>query len=225
MPTGETKAFSQALHLPQLYNLQKVIDLEIIQRHVLLYAPNRIEEVQNQACNYCMIMAHVCMLDCILVYSMQCKRSRAGFSANKHRPDSPWVGLMMLTWDVCEEALRALAVVVPSMTNSPIWRPDSQSPAIKLTTTSISVLGGFIDDLIKGRVYVVCKLDFSYRGATHCSCSNAKADNALRVRIAHLLDVLHMQFRFQVFSSNFKHFSAAKVALTLYTATTCLCFL
>lgn len=84
-----------------------------------------------------------------------------------------------IAWYVSKEALRALTVIVPSMANSPIRCSDCQASAVKLATTSISVLGGFIHYLVKSRVDVVCKLDFSYCCVTSCSCSNSKANNTL----------------------------------------------
>ncbi len=69
------------------------------------------------------------------------------------------------TWNMCEEALRALTVIVPSVTNSPIGRSDGQTPTVELTTTPVSVFGGLVDNLIKCRIDVVCKLYLSYRSA------------------------------------------------------------
>ncbi len=78
-----------------------------------------------------------------------------------------------------EKALRALAVVVPAMPHSPIWRSDGQAPTVKLTTTPVSVLGSLVDYLIKSRVDVVCKLDLSNWSAAKSGCPNSKPDNSL----------------------------------------------
>lgn len=80
---------------------------------------------------------------------------------------------------MCEEALRALAVIVPSMPHSAIRCPNGQPPTVKFTSASVAIFGSFVDNLVKGRVYVISKLDLCYRCAAHSSCSNAKANNAL----------------------------------------------
>ena len=72
-------------------------------------------------------------------------------------------------------------MVMPSMTHRPIWGSDGQTPTIKLATAPVSVLGSLIDNLIKSRVDVVCKLDLSYGSAAKCSCPNTKPNNPLKV--------------------------------------------
>ena len=67
------------------------------------------------------------------------------------------------TWNMCEEALWALTVIVPSMTHSPIGRSDGKTPTVELATAPVSVFGGLVDNLIKCRIDIVCKLYFSYR--------------------------------------------------------------
>lgn len=92
---------------------------------------------------------------------------------------TPKMALQVLAWYVSKETLRALTVIVPSMTDSPVRCSDRQASTVELPTTSISVLGGFVHYLVKGRVDVVCKLDFSNCCVAGCSCSNTKANNAL----------------------------------------------
>ena len=80
-------------------------------------------------------------------------------------------------------------MVMPSMPHSPIRRSDGEASAVKLTTASVSVFGGFIHYLVKSRVDVVCKLDLSYWGVARSCCSNSKSNNALQ------LNVLSRQWR------------------------------
>jgi hypothetical protein len=67
------------------------------------------------------------------------------------------------TWNMREEALWALTVIMPSVTHSPIGRSDGKTPTVELATAPVSVFGGLVDNLIKCRIDIVCKLYFSYR--------------------------------------------------------------
>lgn len=88
-------------------------------------------------------------------------------------------GRQGLAWYVSEEALRALTVIMSSVTNSSIRCSDCQASAVKLTTASVSVFGGFIHYLVKGWIDVVCKLNLCYWGVARSSCSDSKPNNAL----------------------------------------------
>lgn len=89
--------------------------------------------------------------------------------------------LYLLAWYMSEEGLWALTVIVPSMTHSTVGCPHCQAPAFKFTPASVAVFGCLIDDLVKCRVYVICKLDLCNWCAAQCSSANPKAHNALRL--------------------------------------------
>lgn len=71
--------------------------------------------------------------------------------------------MFLHTWNMREEALWALTVIVPSVTNSPIGRSDGQTSTVELATAPVSVFGGLVDNLVKRWIDVVCKLYFGYR--------------------------------------------------------------
>ena len=62
------------------------------------------------------------------------------------------------SWSMSKVTFNTLRMIMCSMPDSPIWRSNCQTSAIKLISTSVSELCSFINDLVKSRKYVICKL-------------------------------------------------------------------
>mmetsp|Transcript_65882 Transcript_65882/g.176541 ORF Transcript_65882/g.176541 Transcript_65882/m.176541 type:complete len:350 (-) Transcript_65882:82-1131(-) len=94
---------------------------------------------------------------------------------------------------VSKICLRRLRMIQPSVTDCTVRGTNCKSADVKLSTTSISIFGRLVDNLIEGRKYVICKLNFRNGCCSHGSHANSKSSDSLftKGRIEHALLAKH----------------------------------
>ena len=83
------------------------------------------------------------------------------------------------SWSMTEIGLGRLGVIKSTMTNSTPGGSKSKFPTLKLSSRSIPVFSGFVDNLIKGWEYIIAKLNFSDGSMPRDSNSNSKPRDSL----------------------------------------------
>lgn len=83
------------------------------------------------------------------------------------------------TWGVGKVTLGTLGVIVGTVANSSVRRPDSEASTVELITTSIPELGCFIHNLIESWENVISELHLSNSSSPRGSSTNSEAGNTL----------------------------------------------